>query len=93
MSDWSCLQNALVRTHWDLIVLDKIWSLFGFRSHNIATEMADNEETAAANGGASEKEANKPDSPKPDQEIAPPLISTTKREYWLRSQWLSQQTD
>ena len=29
-----------------------------------------------------EKEANKPNSPKPDQdEVAPPLISTTKREF------------
>ena len=45
--------------------------------------MADTEEAPAANGGPSEKEANKPDSPKPDQEIAPPLISTGKREYFL----------
>ncbi|XP_072018853.1 LOW QUALITY PROTEIN: dynein axonemal heavy chain 5-like [Amphiura filiformis] len=42
--------------------------------------MADTEESPAANGGPSDKEANKPDSPKPDQEIAPPLISTAKPE-------------
>lgn len=33
--------------------------------------MADIEE-----GGPGEKEANKPDSPKPDQEVAPPLVSS-----------------
>ena len=27
------------------------------------------------NGGPGEKEQSKPDSPKPDQEVAPPLIS------------------
>lgn len=30
-------------------------------------------------GGPSEKEQNKPDSPKPDQEVAPPLV--TKGEW------------
>lgn len=46
--------------------------------------MADtSEETPAVNGagGPSEKEANKPDSPKPDQDLSPPLISSSKREF------------
>ncbi|XP_041462810.1 dynein heavy chain 5, axonemal-like [Lytechinus variegatus] len=44
--------------------------------------MADTEQaaTTATDGGPSEKEANKADSPKPDQEVAPPLISTSKPE-------------
>lgn len=44
--------------------------------------MADTEQaaTTATDGGPSEKEANKADSPKPDQEVAPPLITTSKRE-------------
>ena len=38
-------------------------------------------ENPGADGGPSEKETNKPDSPKPDtQDVAPPLITTAKRE-------------
>ncbi|XP_077977872.1 dynein axonemal heavy chain 5-like isoform X2 [Glandiceps talaboti] len=37
-------------------------------------------QSPGADGGPSEKEANKPDSPKPDQDVAPPLISVGKPE-------------
>ncbi|XP_071819604.1 dynein axonemal heavy chain 5-like isoform X1 [Apostichopus japonicus] len=38
------------------------------------------QESPGADGGPSAKEANKPDSPKPDTEVAPPLISSSKPE-------------
>lgn len=39
-------------------------------------------DSPGADGGPSEKEANKPDSPKPDTEVAPPLISSSKRKLF-----------
>lgn len=40
------------------------------------------QESPGADGGPSAKEANKPDSPKPDTEVAPPLISSSKRMHF-----------
>ena len=45
-------------------------------------------ENPAADGGPGEKEASKPDSPKPDQEISPPLITTAKRKEPIFMWWL-----
>ena len=51
------------------------------------SRMADVKDDTAAQGGGEEdggpgeKEVNKADSPKPDQEVAPPLISVGKGEF------------
>lgn len=39
-------------------------------------------DTVKDDGGPSEKEANKPPSPKPDTEVAPPLVSVDKRKLF-----------